>query len=308
MKSSCISHKPNDPLIIVRESYIDICGGNRNAAIVLSYFEYWHNIKIGMVKKNQTLNNIAEKHGDQPDHDTTLFQWHTRQEIYDSCFGMVAINKIKEACSLLESKGFLSLHRNPNPKYSFDRTIFYLFNPKQVNIDLNRLCDSNKQTVQMVQTDCVDGTNKLCGSYTETTSKISSNNPKPQNGDLNDQKDSGHSKKAEASKPAKTNGQKTPAREILEQKFEEFWKAFPSGRKVAKRKAQGIYIKIISGKNKTLKASHEELMVAIRRYAATQRGNEKYTLMPTSWLNQARWEDDPAPTRSNRDEHGRFVF
>jgi len=176
MQTSCVSHKSNDPIIIIRQSYIDLCDGNRNAAILMSYFEYWHNVKKSMAAKNQSLNDVAVKHGDEPVHDTSLYQWHTRQEIYDSCFHMVAINKIKEACLLLEEKGYISLHKNPNPKYSFDRTIFYLFHPERVNSDLNKTCDSYKQNVQMAQTEHADGPNETCSSNTEITTENTTEN------------------------------------------------------------------------------------------------------------------------------------
>jgi len=77
----------------------------------------------------------------------------------------------------------------------------------------------------------------------------------------------------------------------VDSNFEEFWRAFPPGRKQDRRAALDLFRKIVTGKHKTLHASSETLIAAARRYAASKPDPE-YTPKPGNWLNGGRWDDD----------------
>lgn len=84
--------------------------------------------------------------------------------------------------------------------------------------------------------------------------------------------------------------------------FEEFWSAFPGGRKKGKGEARDAFRKIVTGRHrKGLRAKAETLIAAAIRYAASKPDPE-FTPMPSTWLNGGRWEDDaqasadPPPT------------
>lgn len=89
----------------------------------------------------------------------------------------------------------------------------------------------------------------------------------------------------------------------LEQAFEDFWKAFPAGRKQAKADAREIFFKIVTGTHrKKLRAKAETLIMAAAAYAATMPDPE-YVPQPSTWLNGGRWEDEiaepePAPVNN----------
>lgn len=125
MKTSCISHPSNEPLILIRKWQIEACSGNQCAAALLSFLEYWHNIKVESSQKARTANEVAEKHGDEPTQDDSLWQFHTAEELEQ---GIMVYRKdsIRDAIKLLESKGFIQTGRNPNPRYRFDNTKFFL--------------------------------------------------------------------------------------------------------------------------------------------------------------------------------------
>jgi hypothetical protein len=76
-----------------------------------------------------------------------------------------------------------------------------------------------------------------------------------------------------------------------ELQFEEFWAAFPAGRKRDKGGAHDLFRQIVTGKHKKRRASAATLIDAAKRYAATKPDPE-YTPMPTTWLNGGRWMDD----------------
>lgn len=87
----------------------------------------------------------------------------------------------------------------------------------------------------------------------------------------------------------------------IEVLFDEFWQAFPAGRKQAKGEARDAFRRIVTGKHrKGLKAKADVLIAAAKRYAAA-RPDPEFTPMPSTWLNGGRWEDEataaavPAP-------------
>lgn len=132
MKSSCVRHPESELLIIIRKWQMEFCDGDRVSAALLSFFEYWHNIKLSMVFKNSQANNTAEKHGYTRDQDESLWQFHTENDLEEGImiFGATSIGKGIEK---LEKKGAITVSRNPNPRYKFDRTRFFLFNPEVIN-------------------------------------------------------------------------------------------------------------------------------------------------------------------------------
>jgi len=81
MKSSCISHPKKEPLVIIRQWQLEFCDGNQCAAALMSFFEYWHGIKLEQSEKASQFNHVAQMHGDMPTQDESLWQWHTEKEL-----------------------------------------------------------------------------------------------------------------------------------------------------------------------------------------------------------------------------------
>lgn len=150
MKTSCINHKPGTMIAILRQDYLDICDNHVGAAFLLSFFEYWHNIKLEMSVKNRQANDIAEKHGDPPTQDTSLYQFHNAEQIYSSMMGAVGRPAIKDGIDALVKKGFITVHKNPNPRYAFDSTKHFLLHPHKINetIGLQKLSKPIRENCQ----------------------------------------------------------------------------------------------------------------------------------------------------------------
>lgn len=88
---------------------------------------------------------------------------------------------------------------------------------------------------------------------------------------------------------------------LADQAFEDFWIAFPAGRKQAKAEARDAFRRIVTGRHrKGLRATAATLIAAAARYAASAPDPE-YTPMPSTWLNGGRWEDDPSATGASPD-------
>lgn len=90
------------------------------------------------------------------------------------------------------------------------------------------------------------------------------------------------------------NGQPLQLQAPIEAAFEEFWVAFPRGRKQRKGDAQDTFKAIVTGQHKRRKATAQALIDGARRYAATH-PDPLYTPLPTTWLNSGSWMDDLPP-------------
>ena len=143
MKSSCIAHPEREPIIVLRKWQVSACDGNHCAAALLSFFEYWHNIKLDMQAKAAYANKVAVNHGDEPTQDESLLQFHNADQLSEGVLGLYSEKTIRSAISLLVNKGFISVQKNPNPRYKFDQTKYFLFDAKAVNI----ACGKNSNIV-----------------------------------------------------------------------------------------------------------------------------------------------------------------
>lgn len=129
-RSSCIPHPQKEQLAIIRKWQIEFCEGNVCAAALLSYYEYWHNIKLEMRIKNSKANDIAEMHHETRAQDESLLQFHTLDELTEGILGIFSKSTIAKANKYLEEKEVISVYDNPNPRYKFDRTRYVLFHPE----------------------------------------------------------------------------------------------------------------------------------------------------------------------------------
>lgn len=87
--------------------------------------------------------------------------------------------------------------------------------------------------------------------------------------------------------------------------FEQFWAAFPDGRKRDKGDCRDLFVKIVTGRHRKRRATADVLIAAARRYRAS-RPDPDYVPMPSTWLNGGRWEDDlPEPKGSSVDDEMR---
>ena len=81
---------------------------------------------------------------------------------------------------------------------------------------------------------------------------------------------------------------KQPKKSLLEQRFDEFWAAYP--KKVGKKAALASWKKV-----KPDTELFDKIMTAIERAKATwqwQRENGRYIPNPKTWLNEGRWDDE----------------
>lgn len=133
MRNTCINHPINEPLLLIRQWQLDATE-DHCAAALLSFFEYWHNIKSATMAQTQHKHKVQEQHGETPDDvEITVMQWHTEKDLQQGILGLYGKSTIKHAINILVRLGFISVHANPNEKYKFDKTRHFIFHPKAVN-------------------------------------------------------------------------------------------------------------------------------------------------------------------------------
>lgn len=80
--------------------------------------------------------------------------------------------------------------------------------------------------------------------------------------------------------------------------FEEFWKAFPPGRKKSKARARAAFDKAAK------KCEPTEIIRAAAEYAASHEGRGEFVKMPETWLNGECWSDDRCAWKSKGTPRG----
>lgn len=170
MRTTCIAHPENEPLVMFRQWQVEACNNNYCAAALLNYFEYWHTIRLNQVTRSARQNEIAEIHGDEGTQDTSLYQFHNEEELEDGILNLYKKDTIAKAVKLLEELGFITVHRNPNPRYKFDKTRYFLFLPDNVNRWLKNRSSSPKNRSQSTKKRGRSSKNQ--SAITEITSEI----------------------------------------------------------------------------------------------------------------------------------------
>jgi len=132
MRSSSIPLLQDEPLVIVRASFLHLCDGDHCAAALLNNFVYWHDWCVTHGRYDMTA-TVAD-----PDHQPTdpeRWFWKTTEGLVnDDLLRLWGEKKVRAAIDLLESKGYAQSRFNPKNRY--DRTKQYRLVPKRLTADL----------------------------------------------------------------------------------------------------------------------------------------------------------------------------
>jgi len=150
MRPACVTWPEDGPILIIRQSAVDMCDGNHCAAALLSFFAYWHGIKVEQAGKAVIENQVAVAHGDEPTQNTKLWQFHTTEDLSAGLLGLYGKGSILAGLSLLVQLGVVETGRNPNPRYAFDNTKHFLFHPEVVNDWMTRYMAAGRDLLKMV--------------------------------------------------------------------------------------------------------------------------------------------------------------
>ena len=138
MRSTCIQHPTREPLLIIRQWQLTFCEGNHCAAALLSLFEYWHNHRLDLSQRARQANEAARQHGKPATQEESLLQFHSDEQLQAGLLDLYGTMKIRAARRLLVAKGAITEHPNPNPRYAFDKTLYFQFHPEVINAWLDQ--------------------------------------------------------------------------------------------------------------------------------------------------------------------------
>jgi len=143
MRESCINHPADEPLAMVRRWQREFCAFERKigdrtiqdyhivAAALLSFFEYWHNIKKAILDEKIRL-GIFHKKPYIPSLKDYL-QFHTQEELVAGIEHIGKKDSVIDAKKMLIAKGVITEHANPLKQHGYDKTIYYQFHPEVLN-------------------------------------------------------------------------------------------------------------------------------------------------------------------------------
>lgn len=151
MKTSCIQSPNDNRYIQVFDWQVKFCQGNHCTAFVLAHFIAWHDWKLQHDLYYKRANDIAEAHGDNRLYDQNAYLFFTMDELSDGILGSYGRNSIQNALETLEKMGVISIHKNPNRRYCFDKTKYFIFYPEVCNAWIKRSQVSQARFPDLVQ-------------------------------------------------------------------------------------------------------------------------------------------------------------
>ena len=151
MKSTCVHHPQSNRYIQVYEWQIAFCNQNHCAAFLLSNFIAWHDWKLNHDEYYLRANNIAELHGDGRPNNQNAYLFFTMDDLADGILNLYGKNAINTALQLLEDLKVISVHKNPNPRYHFDKTKYFMFYPEVCNEWIKTSLETKENQNQTVE-------------------------------------------------------------------------------------------------------------------------------------------------------------
>ena len=145
-KDSIIPHPPRNHTVVLREDYVELCEGADDyeradqfcAAMILSQFEYWLNVKLSNREQAEFENTIAEKEGLEPTQNEDLWVWKSIPELKEELMDQYGRKKVMKSLEwLVEEKNYLLRRKNPN--YKWDRTYQYMINVDLIIDEIKKL-------------------------------------------------------------------------------------------------------------------------------------------------------------------------
>lgn len=142
-KTSCIQRMPKETYITLRQSYINICGGNVCAAALLDYYEYRYN---GLLDNLLTKKGNDKRYIEQP---SDFLIEASYNYVQTGLMGLYGRSLIIKGNTVLEDLGFIKVvHKGINTKGG-SPTTKVLFNVDAINQHLEINAGLNEQRLEV---------------------------------------------------------------------------------------------------------------------------------------------------------------
>ena len=170
MESSVIKFPKESHYTVTHQCCVEIAENDLCAAKLINFFVSWHDYKLKKQSQIIRENQLAKQQGARDLQDTSLIQHHTTEELTKGLIGEYGKNNIAKALQILNKKGFVTTHPNPNPRYKADRTKHFLVHPEVIQAALDRWEQDTKFAEQQKDnnTDFSDPRTKTADPRTKT--------------------------------------------------------------------------------------------------------------------------------------------
>jgi len=138
VKSSVIKFPKKSYYTVTYLCCAEIAENDLCAAKLINFFVSWHDYKLSNQSRIICQNQLAKQDGATDLQDTSLLQHHTTEQLIEGLIGEYAKHNINKALQILDRKGFVTIHKNPNPRYKGDRTKHFLVHPETIQAELDR--------------------------------------------------------------------------------------------------------------------------------------------------------------------------
>lgn len=172
MKSSSITY-PESHYTVTRECCVDIVDGNFCAAKLIDFFICWHDMKKNNLSRIKRESEITKQHSSDNCQDDSLLQHHTSEDLFAGLIREYTQENIASSILVLEQKGFISLHQNPNPHYKSDRIEHFLVCPSKIQIALN-FWEQHRESAKSVNRSDTQNQNPTLPNVATTGFKVNS--------------------------------------------------------------------------------------------------------------------------------------
>lgn len=291
MRNSCVLRPADRPLILIHSEDLEFTDNDHCAAALISFFEYWHNIKLRQRQKAIEENDIREAHGDTRSQNESLVQFHTLQQFEDGLLRYYRKDAIRTALRKLVDLKVIEQFRNPNPRYSFDKTSHFLFRPEVLN-EWFSTTEDGKPTFDRRKAADRGAENQPPSSENRTRSSVFSTAIQEITSEITNGEEDIYTPPPASPITKAAAGSKTPVERIdrvpKEQAgiwFNEWWDGI--WRKEGKSPAWKTFLKHISSEERWQKLQAITSQVAPRMLEKEL----QYRKTPAAWLNTEPWND-----------------
>lgn len=103
----------DEPMVIIRSSFLWICDGDKYAAAALNMYVHWTRWLMKHRPVAQQMNRLRQKQGKKPNQDTSLILYRKQAALVKDLLGFCSEKRLRQANDLLISKGLLKIDDTP---------------------------------------------------------------------------------------------------------------------------------------------------------------------------------------------------
>ncbi len=143
---SCVTKPHGIRYSVLREDYLEFCDDSVCPALIISYFEYWHNNKTAEIYKKIAANSEGYSYYtfDKKDY----YQHHSLQEIEKGIFSQYKRESISAGIDYLIDKGVVEIVQTQD--YRKNQARIYLFHPEVLNDYISKKYTPNSTLTPLV--------------------------------------------------------------------------------------------------------------------------------------------------------------